>query len=87
MCHAPLGDIQGWIDGDQRGRRAVCVRIKWPSGDAHFVTIDGYRRGTNWLHLWDSESGEAKEIRYDELVSGYKNIGRWADTLFTERAS
>jgi len=83
---ASLSDVQAWIDGDHLGRRAVCIRVKWPNGDAHFLTIDGYRRGTNWLHIWDSESGEAKEIRYDDLVSGYKDIGQWVDTLYTKRA-
>jgi hypothetical protein len=83
---APLGDVQAWLDGDRAGRRAVCVRIKWPNGDAHFVTIDGYRRGTNWLHVWDPASGDGKEIRYEELASSYRDIGRWVDTIYTKRA-
>ena len=92
---APLQDVQQWIDGDDRGRRAVCVRILWPDGDAHFVTITGYDRGSTLLHVLDPWGPRARNISYYELATHYTSVdtrfadetmeGKWVDTLFTAR--
>ena len=92
---APLRDVQRWIDGDAQGRRAVCARIRWPNGNAHFVAITGYRPGTNLLHVWDPWGPQSRNLPYEEFGEHYSSLdgrladtsleGKWVDTLYTRR--
>ncbi len=51
---ADVKEVQKWIENDGKQRRIVCIRIEWPNfGGAHFVAVDGYRPGTEDLHVCD----------------------------------
>jgi hypothetical protein len=92
---APLAEVQRWIDGDEQGRRAVCARIRWPNGNAHFIAITGYRPGTKSLHVWDPWGPQSRNLTYDELGQHYSSLdgrladtglqGKWVDTVYTRR--
>lgn len=95
---APLHDVTKWIDGGGPGRRhAVCVRIRWPNGRAHFVAITGYRKDkdTASLQVWDPWVAQSRILSYDELAQNYTSldgnlagpnlVGKWVDTHFTRR--
>jgi hypothetical protein len=87
---APM-DVRDWIDGDEHGRRAVCIRIRWKkSGGTHFLAIDGYlpnpTPNLTLFHIWDPLGGASLQIPYDILAAHYtKSEGSWKDTLYTQR--
>ena len=84
---ADLKEVQKWIENDGKQRRIVCIRIEWPNhGGAHFVAIDGYRPGTEDLHVCDPWGPVELDISYKELSEHYtKNDGDWVTTLYTKR--
>jgi hypothetical protein len=87
---APLQAVQQWINGEMRGmRRPVCVRIRWPNLNGHFVVIDAYCRGTNLLHVSDPWGPQFKEISHDDMSHHYTTFdspveGSWTDTMYTK---
>jgi hypothetical protein len=87
----PPQNVQQWIDGDQNGRRVVCVRIEWPDQNGHFVAIDGYCRNTDLIHVWDPLGQQAREIAFTDLAKNYEigpnKGGAWTHTLYTKRGT
>jgi hypothetical protein len=71
-------------------RRPICVRMVWPDGGAHFLTITGYwfdQTGILMLTLDDPFWGPS-EFSYDRFSKQYQLLdGTWNDTYYTKAPS
>lgn len=77
-----LSSVHDEIDASQ----PVCVRILWPEGKGHFVTITGYLSHSDVLLVEDPlEPDDLIEISYDDLQVDYDEAGgTWDQTYFTK---
>ena len=86
----PPADVQKWINGDAtRPPCLVCVRIQWEDQSGHFVVIDGYKRNSDALRVWDPLGAQCREISAKTLTDSYEignsKGGSWTHTYYTRR--
>jgi hypothetical protein len=76
-----LTQIQSEIDAG----RPIGVRIGWPGGGGHFVTITGYsdQNVVNVQDPWYAPQGVA--VDYATFRSRYQGAGQWTHTYRTTR--
>lgn len=68
--------------------RALCARLVWRDGGAHFVTIVGCWRDAegNVILVLDDPFWGRSEYSYDGFAEHYQLLsGKWTDTYFTTR--
>jgi hypothetical protein len=84
--------LAGWSSGRPPFRRLmreiddgrpVAVAIRWPSGQQHYVIVDGYCRTARTIAIADPQTGRSIAC-YDDFPVKYRHGGEWTETYWTK---